>query len=1109
MAIVNGTQISEILNGTAGNDEITGRAGDDTLLGGAGEDAAIYSGSAADYLFSWENGHLTITDKNLSDGNDGTDTLQGIEEVRFSDSTFAVEIDGLSSINTTTPGDQRNPSTTLLSDGGWIIAWQDSSSSTQSIYTQRYDSEGNKIGIETKVNNANSSSSHIDPAVSALPDGGWLIAWSHFPTGEILSRRYDATGEPVSDEQLVSTTPYAGLCPPTVITLSDGGWLISWEKNNEIISQQYDASGTPVGSKIFTSPFEISPGTLSTTALVDGSWLITWGENQTSGHSALQLTATQHYSATGELIGETIYSSPQSWTIKPTTTALADGGWLIAWTDDSGTMTCQRYNAEGEKSGEPSETDLAFDSFPYPASIIGLADGGWLITTGDSPIKSVRFDSNGNQIAQISTNTIGDSMGANVTATALADGGWLLTWQKNTSSEQGLEVLSLRYDADGIPQTPKVQGTDAADTLVGSSLITLAGGLGNDIYIVNSSNAATPIILEKSDEGTDTVYSSINYYKLADNIEIGRITTADKTARLEGNSLNNTLFATSANQTLDGGDGIDTASFIHSTAGVIQGIGHELQEIYTDGILYNIENITGSNFNDVFYNSSSNNVFDGALGSDTVDLSFISAASTINLSKTASQNTQGAGSDTFINIENLYGSRYNDNFTGNAAGNVLNGRAGNDVLDGREGADWLIGGDGSDTYFVDNTGDIVSETNTNATTGGTDTVNSYLSRYTLGANIENGRITASSTASLTGNSLNNILYAGAGNNVLNGGSGSDTASYLYAGSAVTVSLANTAAQATGGSGSDTLTAIENLTGSNYNDKLTGNSANNKLSGGLGNDVLNGGAGADNMIGGDGSDNYYVDHASDVVSETNADASTGGTDTIFSYLAGYNLGTNIENARILATGSANLTGNSLNNVLMAGNGNNVLNGGSGIDTASYAYAGSAVTISLSSTSAQATKGSGSDTLTSIENLTGSNYNDTLIGNSASNTLNGGSGNDRLTGGAGKDTLIGGAGNDVFAFIALADSGVASNSWDIIKDFVRGADKIDLSKLDANTAASGDNAFNKIIDGAATFTAAGQLKVFNGVLYGNTDGDIDAEFAIQLIGVSSISLADFIA
>ncbi|UUY09855.1 hypothetical protein LRS11_07420 [Pseudomonas sp. J452] len=760
----------------------------------------------------------------------------------------------------------------------------------------------------------------------------------------------------------------------------------------------------------------------------------------------------------------------------------------------------------------------------------------------------------------------------------------------------GSDTFSAIENLTGSNYNDKLTGNSSGNILNGGAgADTLIGGDGSDTYYVDSvSDVVSETNASASTGGTDLVYSYLTSYTLGNNIENGRI-LASGSANLTGNSLNNVLYAGSGNNILNGGNGADTASYLYA-----------------------------------------------------------SSAITASLASTSAQTTGGSGSDTLTAIENLTGSSYKDTLTGNTANNTLNGGLGNDILNGGAGADTLIGGDGSDAYYVDSASDVVSETNATVSTGGIDFVHSYLTSYTLGNNIENGRILASGSSNLTGNSLNNVLYAGSGNNILNGGNGADTASYLYASSAITASLASTSAQTTGGSGSDTLTAIENLTGSNYNDTLTGNTADNTLNGGLGNDILNGGAGADTMIGGDGSDTYYVDNASDVVSETNATVSTGGTDSVYSYLTGYTLGNNIENGRILASGSANLTGNSLNNVLYAGSGNNILNGGSGIDTASYLYAASAITASLASTSAQTTGGSGSDTLTAIENLTGSNYNDKLTGNSSGNILNGGvgadtmiggdgadiyyvdndfdvvtetsvnggidtvyshlftiytlasyvengrllhsegslngnsldnilyastgdnwlhgnggsdtvsylyassaitvnldysspqatggsgsdtlqdienvtgsdyndklsgnffsnrleggTGNDTLNGAGGSDVLIGGAGNDAFAFSSLSEMGLTSDTWDSISDFVRGADMIDLSKLDANTAASGDNAFNTIIDGAAAFTAAGQLKVSNGVLYGNTDADSTAEFAIQLIGVSSISLADFIA
>ncbi|HSX86866.1 MAG TPA: type I secretion C-terminal target domain-containing protein, partial [Pseudomonas sp.] len=192
---------------------------------------------------------------------------------------------------------------------------------------------------------------------------------------------------------------------------------------------------------------------------------------------------------------------------------------------------------------------------------------------------------------------------------------------------------------------------------------------------------------------------------------------------------------------------------------------------------------------------------------------------------------------------------------------------------------------------------------------------------------------------------------------------------------------------------------------------------------------------------------------------------------------------------------------------------------GSDTAAYSYAASAVTVNLATTSAQATGGSGSDTLLNIENLTGSKYNDELTGNSAANTLSGGTGNDTLTGGNGNDLLIGGLGTDTFYggldadrfdFNALSEMGLGALR-DVIGDFNSSeGDQIDLSTLDADTSTTANDAFSFIgSDSFSNTNAAGQLRFLDGILYGSTNADANAEFEIQLLGVTSLNSTDLIA
>lgn len=304
----------------------------------------------------------------------------------------------------------------------------------------------------------------------------------------------------------------------------------------------------------------------------------------------------------------------------------------------------------------------------------------------------------------------------------------------------------------------------------------------------------------------------------------------------------------------------------------------------------------------------------------------------------------------------------------------------------------------------------------------------------------------------------------------------------------------------GTSKNDTLFGLagnDTLHGGTGNDTLNGGSGRDILNGAAGNDTLDGGRGVDTMNGGTGNDTYHVRDTGDIVRESSVG---GGVDTVKSYLGAYTLAPNVEIGHIMLPAAANLTGNALDNLLYAGRGDNMLDGGDGTDTVSYAFgvaAGVGVEVSLASSDAQDTGGSGVDTLIDIENLIGSPFADILIGNAGDNVL---------TGGGGQDLLTGGGGNDVFVFKTLAEIGNSALGSDVITDFDLG-DIIDLSALDANSATAANDAFSATL--VDVFTAPGQLRFEDGFLYGNTDGNVTtAEFMILLRDVTSLTASDLI-
>jgi serralysin len=117
---------------------------------------------------------------------------------------------------------------------------------------------------------------------------------------------------------------------------------------------------------------------------------------------------------------------------------------------------------------------------------------------------------------------------------------------------------------------------------------------------------------------------------------------------------------------------------------------------------------------------------------------------------------------------------------------------------------------------------------------------------------------------LNGGSGDDFITGGAGNDTLVGGTNGaagDTVNYADAIARVTVSLASTASQNTGGAGRDTLSGFENLVGSSFGDVLTGSTGNNVIQGGVGADRITGGDGTDYLYGGADADTFVFTAAS--------------------------------------------------------------------------------------------------------------------------------------------------------------------------------------------------------------------------------------------------------
>jgi Ca2+-binding RTX toxin-like protein len=456
-------------------------------------------------------------------------------------------------------------------------------------------------------------------------------------------------------------------------------------------------------------------------------------------------------------------------------------------------------------------------------------------------------------------------------------------------------------------------------------------------------------------------------------------------------------------------------------------------------------------------------------------------------------------------FDTLDGAGGNDRLLGGADDDDLIGGTGADVLNGGTGEDTMTGGIGDDIYVVDETFDLIVET----LGQGTDTVRTTADYdLTDEMHLEILRGDGSGLA-LSGNPFANTIIGGVGDDLIDGEGGADT---LTGGSGFD--------EIYGGIGNDRLDGRDDddlLDGEDDDDTLIGGAGWDILTGGDGDDTIDGGSGLDLIDGGAGED--VINGGSDddlVTAGANNDTVYGGYgwDGLYGDAGDDILYGGFGNDQLFGdTGDDQLFGGAGDDLLSGGvggdfDGNDVLNGGAGEDTVDYSTSVGAVSVSLATTAPQNTGTTGFDILFLIENLIGSDFDDTLTGSQGDNILEGGDGDDLLIGRGGSDILNGGFGADTFLF----DEGWSLvGSEDLIEDFYNSdGDIIDVSRIDANTALAGNQAFHL----GGTVGHVGDIVVTYDVNTDETtlelyvDGDATADFAIILAGdLTSLTAADF--
>ncbi|QQO32159.1 AIDA repeat-containing protein [Bradyrhizobium diazoefficiens] len=372
--------------------------------------------------------------------------------------TTVVKIGTEFQVNSQTAGSQWYPSITGLTNGGFVVTWQDglagstSGSSTlgdasgSAVKAQLYAADGSKVGGEFLVN-TQTNGSQASPVVTGLSNGGFVVSWQdqNSTSGDIKAQIYGANGAKVGGEFLINSVTANNQNTPAITGLPNGGFVVAWTNQGsvapDIKAQVYDANGAKVGSEFLVNSasanFDQERASIAT--LSNGDFVVTWNDFRTGNWEVRGQVF--HPGASGatkvgsEFTVDTAYYNSR---MVAGVTGLANGNFVISFEDTSGEVRAQVFTAGGNKVGSEFQVNTQTGGNQGFSSITALTGGGFVVTWSDegtadgsgSGIKAQVYDAAGNKIGgEYIVNSQTNSYQYYPTVSALANGGFVISWQ--------------------------------------------------------------------------------------------------------------------------------------------------------------------------------------------------------------------------------------------------------------------------------------------------------------------------------------------------------------------------------------------------------------------------------------------------------------------------------------------------------------------------------------------------------------------------------------------------------------------------------------------------------------------------------------------------------
>jgi hypothetical protein len=260
-------------------------------------------------------------------------------------------------VNTTTTGDQINPSVAMDTGGDFVVAWQSQGQdgSGWGVYGQRYNAAGVQAGGEFQINTTTAGDQKL-ARVAMDATGDFVVTWESYGQGgdgatqsNIYGQRYDFLGNPRGGEFLVNSAYTAGTQNYSAVAMdATGNFVVAWQSDGGhdgdgwgIFAQRFDAAGNPQGSEFRVNTTTANDQQYPAVAMNrGGAFVITWTDSAADGSGAG--VYAQHYNADG---------TPSGWQLPVNTTTANDQHYSAAVYSGHNAVLVWSGNGTGDPDG--------------------------------------------------------------------------------------------------------------------------------------------------------------------------------------------------------------------------------------------------------------------------------------------------------------------------------------------------------------------------------------------------------------------------------------------------------------------------------------------------------------------------------------------------------------------------------------------------------------------------------------------------------------------------------------------------------------------------------------------------------------------------------------